>query len=266
MAGKASELAPENPTIIWLRLQLCAASAGCDIRDAATTMRWVDAENGAAWIATLAAAQKEGDAVEVDRILADMAHGAYFDLYWNRTVVLLFDALKRAGGRLPAHYLPSDVARLLEAMEIASAETIPSLTPLLNACREPAGSERRDLCLRVAKIMQRGDTVVAQLAGFSIERRLTPPDSKEGRERRRAPARFGVARIERKPVRPARAALADQFSRPGARRADARHAAGRGCRHCDTARAQDTAGAAGGASMSRSLQGGASWAASQARM
>jgi hypothetical protein len=188
LAGKASDLAPENPTIIWLRLQLCAASSGCDIRDAATTMRWVDAENGAAWIATLAAAQKEGDAVEVDRILADMAHGAYFDLYWNRTVVLLFDALKRAGGRLPARYLPSDVARLLEAMEIASAETIPSLTPLLSACREPAAAERRDLCLRVAKIMQRGDTVVAQLAGLSIERRLTPPDSKEGRsvaERRR---------------------------------------------------------------------------------
>ena len=140
LAGKASELAPENPTIIWLRLQLCAASAGCDIRDAATTMRWVDAENGAAWIATLAAAQKEGDAVEVDRILADMAHGAYFDLYWNRTVVLLFDALKRAGGRLPARYLPSDVARLLEAMEIASAETIPSLTPLLE--RVPRAGRR----------------------------------------------------------------------------------------------------------------------------
>ncbi len=181
LAGKASELAPENPTILWLRLQLCAASAGCDIRDAATTMRWVDAENGAAWIATLAAAQREGDAVEVDRILADMAHGAYFDLYWNRTVVLLFDALKGAGGRLPAHYIPSDVARLLEAMEVASAETIPSLTPLLNACRETAGADRRELCLKVARIMQRGDTVVAQLAGFSIERRLTPPDSKEGR-------------------------------------------------------------------------------------
>ncbi len=188
LAGKASDLAPEDPTILWLRLQLCAASPGCDIRDAATTMRWVDAENGAAWIATLAAAQKEGDAVEVDRILADMAHGAYFDLYWNRTVVLLFDALKRAGARLPAHYLPSDVARLLEAMEIASAATIPSLTPLLSACRETVGTERRELCLRVAKIMQRGDTVVAQLAGFSVEKRLTAPDGKEGRsvaERRR---------------------------------------------------------------------------------
>jgi hypothetical protein len=29
--------------------------------------------------------------------------------------------------------------------------------------------------------MQRGDTVAAQLAGFSLEKRLSPPDSKETR-------------------------------------------------------------------------------------
>jgi hypothetical protein len=181
LAVRASELDPENPTIAWLRLQLCAGSPGCDIRDAATTMRWVDADNGAAWIPTLAGAQKERDAMEVDRILADMAQGARFDLYWNRTVVLLFDALKKAGSGLPAGYLPSDLARLLEAMDLASSETIPSLTPLLNACREAAGAERREMCLRVSKIMQRGDTVIAQMAGFSIEKRLSSPDSKEGR-------------------------------------------------------------------------------------
>ena len=52
-------------------------------------MRWVDADNGAAWLQTLSAAQKDRDATEVDRILADMAHGERFDLYWNRIVVLM---------------------------------------------------------------------------------------------------------------------------------------------------------------------------------
>ena len=33
------------------------------------------------------------------RILADMAQGHSFDVYWNRTVVLLFDALKQAARR-----------------------------------------------------------------------------------------------------------------------------------------------------------------------
>src|SRR5271167_1786370 len=181
LAAKASELAPDNPSIGWLRLQLCANTPGCDFRDAATTMRWVDADNGAAWMPTLATAQKDKDSMEVDRILADMAQGVRFDLYWNRTVVLLFDALKRAGGTLPAKYLRSDLSRLSEAMGIASAEIIPPFAPLLSACRDPADAERHDSCLKLSKIMQRGDTVIVQMAGFSMERRLSPPDSKEAR-------------------------------------------------------------------------------------
>ena len=179
LAAKSNELDPENPSIGWLRLQLCANTPGCDIRDAATSMRWVDADNGAAWMATLAVAQKDKDTVEVDRILTDMAQGVRFDLYWNRTVVLLFDALRKARSALPARYLPSDVARLSEAIAVAGAEIIPPFTPLLTACRDPSGAERRENCLKLSKIMQRGDTVAAQLAGFSLERRLSPPESKE---------------------------------------------------------------------------------------
>jgi hypothetical protein len=156
LAAKSNELDPENPSIGWLRLQLCANTPGCDIRDAATSMRWVDADNGAAWMATLAVAQKEKDTVEVDRILTDMAQGVRFDLYWNRTVVS-------------------------EAIAVAGAEIIPPFTPLLSACRDPSGAERRENCLKLSKIMQRGDTVAAQLAGFSLERRLSPPESKETR-------------------------------------------------------------------------------------
>ena len=159
LAAKSNELDPENPSIGWLRLQLCANTPGCDIRDAATSMRWVDADNGAAWMATLAVAQKEKDTVEVDRILTDMAQGVRFDLYWNRTVVLLFDALRKARSALPAKYLPSDVARLSEAIAGAGAEIIPPFTPLLSACRDPSGAERRENCLKLSKIMQRGDTV-----------------------------------------------------------------------------------------------------------
>jgi hypothetical protein len=180
-AAKASELEPENASIGWLRLQLCAGTAGCNVRDAATTMRWVDADNSAAWMPTLAAAQREKDTTEVDRILAGMAQGVRFDLYSNRTVVLLFDALKKAAGALPPKYLPSDFARLSEAIEVAGAEIIPSFTPLQNACRDSASAERREDCLKLSKLMQRSDTVTAQMAGFGMEKRLLPPDSKEAR-------------------------------------------------------------------------------------
>jgi hypothetical protein len=188
LAAKASDLDPDNAGIGWLRLQLCAGTAGCDIRDPATTMRWVDADNSAVWMATLAVAQRDKDTDEVSRILLEMAQGSRFDIYRNRTVVLLFDTLKKAGARLPAGYVPSDLSRLSEAMAVAGAEIVPSFAPLLSACRDSSAAERRDHCLKVSKLMQRGDAIATQMAGLTIERRLLAPDSRDARaavERRR---------------------------------------------------------------------------------
>jgi hypothetical protein len=189
IAVKASELEPNDPVTAWLRLKLCSDAPGCDIRDAATTLRWVDADNGAAWLPTLAGAQKDKDAVQVDRVLADMAEGTRFDLYGNRATVMMFDALKRIRARLPAKYLSSDLTRLTEAMDIAAAAVIPSFSPVINACREAATTERRESCLKLSKTMQRADAVIAQLVGFAMEKRLTPAESKEIRliaDRRRS--------------------------------------------------------------------------------
>ena len=181
LAVEAAELAPDDPALSWLRLQLCTVAPACDIRAAATTMRWVAADNGAAWLPTLAAAQGDRDSTETDRVLAAMARGTHFDLYENRSAVLMIDALRRARSQLPPAYVPSDVARLTEAVGIVNAVVLPSFSPLINACREAApGSERREDCLTTARTMQRADTVMAQLVGFAIDRRLTA-DAREQR-------------------------------------------------------------------------------------
>ncbi len=231
LAVKASELDPENPSIGWLRLQLCANTPGCDIRDAATTMRWIDAENGAAWLPTLAAAQKDKDTIETDRILAGMAQGVRFDLYWNRTVVLLFDALKRAGGALPAKYLPSDLSRLSEAMGIASAEIIPPFAPLLSACRDPADAERRDSCLRLSKDHAARRHRHRADGGLRHGEAIVAARQQGGPNHRGASARAGIPGVDRPAIRRADAALAEERARPRARRANAGHAARRGRRH-----------------------------------
>jgi len=182
LASRASDLAPQNPSIGWLRLQLCAATPACDLRGVATAMRWVDADNGAAWLYTLAAAQKDKDSTEVDRILADMAHGARFDLYWNRVVVLMVDALHAVRRELPGGTAASDSSRLAAVEKIAGAEMLPPFSALIEACRESSvAPERREPCLKLSKIMQRSDTFAAQLAGFNIEKHLHAPDSKEAR-------------------------------------------------------------------------------------
>jgi hypothetical protein len=65
---------------------------------------------------------------------------------------------------------------------IASAEIIPPFTALVEVCRDSsAAPERRDVCLKLSKTMQRSDTVAAQLAGYSLAKRLVASDSKEAR-------------------------------------------------------------------------------------
>ena len=188
LAVSAGELEPQNPVIGWLHLQLCVETPACDFRDVATVLRWIDADNGASWLPALSAAYKGGDWTEVDRIIADMAQTKRFDVYWNPLVVLLADALFSARRDLPRGFAASDAARFELASGIA-AQLLPPFASVLESCRAAAmGPERREACLKLSRLMQHGDVVAAQIAGFGIEKRLEPPDSKEGRsssERRR---------------------------------------------------------------------------------
>ena len=109
-------------------------------------------------------------------------------------LALIFAAILLAlalGWVIPQAYLQSilSIYNNRWIVGIASGVVIPSVMPLLESCREPGtAAERRELCFKLSKIMQRGDTVVAQLAGFNIERHLVAPDGREARaiaERRR---------------------------------------------------------------------------------
>lgn len=182
LIAHASEMVPESAAIGWLRLQLCAAVPSCDSRDAAFVLRWVDPDNAAAWLTQLATAHKDKDTVEVERVLGDMARATRFDLYYNQIMVMMFDALNGVRRELPRGVAASDTARLATLAAVATAEIIPAFSPLIDSCREAAAkSERREDCLKLAKVMQRGDTVIVQMVGFGIERRLIPTDSKEAR-------------------------------------------------------------------------------------
>jgi len=182
LIARASELAPDSAAMGWLHLQLCAAAPACDSRNVATVLRWVDPDNGAAWLSQLSIAHKDKDAVEVDRILADMARGTRFDFYYNQLMVVMFDALGAVRHALPGGVVASDSAKLAALAGVANAEIIPPLSPLIDSCRESTAlSERREDCLRLARIMQRGDTIIVQMVGFGIEKRLLPPDSKEAK-------------------------------------------------------------------------------------
>ena len=189
LIAQAAALAPQSAAIAWMHLQICAETAACNTPEVATVMRWIDADNSASWMPILATAHKDKDVVEIDRVLDDMAHAPRFDLYLNRLTVVMFDVLKAQRHALPTEYADSDWARFTEVSGIATAEAVPSFSALADVCRDIAAApERREVCLKLARVMQKGDAVATQLAGFGIERRLVLADSKEARsiaERRR---------------------------------------------------------------------------------
>ena len=189
LAARASELAPDSAPLAWIRLRLCALTVGCDFRDAATAMRWVDADNPAAWLPTLDVAHHDHDSVEMERILYDMAQGKRIMVYSVPVAVLMFDALDAVSASLPREPVGSDASRLALVIGVAQSRLVPSFAILEDACRDAiAGTERRDACLKIAHKLQRSDTVNGELAGITIERRWVAPDSREAHtlaERRR---------------------------------------------------------------------------------
>jgi hypothetical protein len=161
---------------------------GCDFRGAATAMRWVDADNPAAWLPTLDVAQHDHDTVEIERILFDMAQGKRLKVYAVPVAVLMFDALQAVAASLPRD-TGGDAGRLTLVIDVAQARLVPSFAALEEACRDATpGTERREACTRIAHKLQRSDTVAGELAGLAMEKRTVAPDSREAHalaERRR---------------------------------------------------------------------------------
>ncbi len=207
LAGRAAQLAPDDPAIAWINLRVCAQSPGCDIRGDATELRWLDPDNSAAWLPTLAAAMSNRDSVQTDHVLAHMARGADVDFYWNAIVVRMFDSLRAVANHVPGRAIDSDAAILAVVEHLAAAQIIPPLSPLIDACRATkADSQRRMSCTTIAHLLERADTVDAQYAGFSIGRRLTPFESREfyalGERRRVLAWRVATAARFGKPLLP----------------------------------------------------------------
>jgi hypothetical protein len=204
LAWRASVLAPDSVPIAWVRLRLCAITPGCDFRDAATAMRWVAADNPAAWLPTLNQAYKEGDTVEIERVLFDMSQGKHFDVYAMPVAVLMFDALSAAEKSLPKTFAASEDSRLSLVLGVSAAKLVPSFASLEEICRDSTpGTERREACVKIAHKLQRSDTVHGELAGIIIEKHAVAPESKEA-----------LALTERRRVLESLESLAAKFDTP----------------------------------------------------
>lgn len=178
-ARRAARLAPDRTDLAWLELQLCVRSPACPADKPARRLQVLDPQNGAAFLYDLPGAPDAG-AADVTAALLRISQAERFDSYWANLLVMVHDVLARS-----EHVMREGDSRrsaAIEAAGLVAAFGLPSLAQLSAACRGEAieDSTRRDLCLRVARAMERGDTLLAEAVGLAMERRLWPTDSREG--------------------------------------------------------------------------------------
>jgi hypothetical protein len=177
---RASQLAPDRADIAWLHARICAEVRGCEPEPIESRLRQLDPNNGAAWLGPLARAQSKRDAGEEQQILDGMGRAQYFDVYWTTLIVRLSPALGRnAGTQTASGQLTPLTNGMNTATDWLSRLDTSAFTAISTACdasrtRDPAAQTR---CSRVAEVMQRGDTTLAEGMGLSIAQRLVPPTS-----------------------------------------------------------------------------------------
>jgi len=180
LAAHASLAAPANPIYAWIYLQLCRQTSGCDVGQGARSLREVDADNAAGWLTDLVEAQHRGDASALELTLQRMAAATRFDEYWVPVAVSVDAALSGDSTALPRPRPQQSAFELLAtSIALANATIYPPFRELFDACTQPAPAPRHAYCLRLARTMERADTVLIQGFGFRLERGLLAPDSDE---------------------------------------------------------------------------------------
>jgi hypothetical protein len=174
LIARAVERAPDRPDLVWLNVRLCVQVEGCNPEPLETRLRALDSANGPAWSDSIARAGKRNDVAAVRKDLVAIATPTRFDTYWNATIVHTTNAiLKTRTMDLPDAFVAT--------IGTAAAMAIPAYQTIVNACKgEPLRDpDVLDTCRRVASVMRRGDTYIAEMIGVAIAKRAWPEGSAE---------------------------------------------------------------------------------------
>lgn len=175
----AARLAPERADLAWLELQLCTQSNDCATDAPTRRLLALDPMNGAAFMHQLDETGNQAQA-HIDAVLLRISQTERIDFYWNRLVIAANDTLARSdfmrGDSSAGSYSPTE-----HAVGMVVAVALPGFNRITTSCsmERAVDSTRRDVCLRIARALQRGDTIMAEALGMVIEERSWPLGSDE---------------------------------------------------------------------------------------
>lgn len=178
---QAVQRAPQRPELLWLNMRICMNVPGCESSGLEARLRKLDPDNGAVWLGALLRAQARKDARAQDEILEVMGKADHVNVYWTTLVAQLTPVVSRSPvARSVPQAAPTVLTNALNiTIGYLSRLDTPALTAVATACdaqqvREPG---RRVRCDRVARVLQRSDTTLAEGIGLGIAQRLAVPSS-----------------------------------------------------------------------------------------
>jgi len=178
---RATQKEPQRAELLWLQTRICMDTPACEPEATEAQWRKLDPGSGTIWLGPLARAQARKDTGTEDQILDVMGKASHFNVYWTTLVAELTPPVSRTPvATAPAQAAPTPLTNALNStIGYLSRMTTRAFTPLSTACdaqqvREPG---RRVRCDRIAQILQKSDTTLAEGVGLGIAQRLVVPNS-----------------------------------------------------------------------------------------
>jgi hypothetical protein len=191
LVARAVELAPTRPDLAWLAIRLCDSAPDCDSAGPEQHLRSLDPSNAVGWMGALKHAQAVNDAKAVDATLSAIAGSKRFYVYFEPLVAATAPELAVALHAGPGKPRPKEISlATVQMIGVLAATVLPPSQAFSSSCKGNALElpGRLEYCRLAAQTFERSDTYITEGLGLSLQQRLWPLDSPEGRaitERRR---------------------------------------------------------------------------------
>jgi hypothetical protein len=168
---KSVALAPNRSELVWLELRDCQQRRCAEERQIAGRLQSLDPDNGLAWLTDLRMVPSLS-APEMTQTIERMGNSKNPQLYWNKLVVMMYDALTHGSGSRPATAItfhPDD--RLTHVMGILGAVDSPAFQTLALACRSDQfeAPGRRAACAQLMARLEISDAVLLQNLSLTLQ-------------------------------------------------------------------------------------------------
>ena len=184
LVARAVELAPARGDLAWLAVRLCSIAADCDPVSPEQHLHAVDPGNAVALIGALTRAQAKNDAGAIDSALTAIGSSERFHVYFDPLVAATAPELAQVRHRGSGPPSRKELARAtVEMIGVIAASILPPSQALSLSCKGLALQldGRLERCQRAARTFERADTFIVEGLGLSLQQKLWPLDSAEGR-------------------------------------------------------------------------------------